>query len=107
MCACTARALDKFPAIKHQQRADQAFDVSRVVIENAREDGVAAHGEHVTVDGALALLIELISELVPPYLLVGQGLTGDHDGAGWIPHGRMLHIAWLRTRLAWISLVRM
>lgn len=69
-----------------KDRVGQPGDMPRVIFEG---DG-ADHGEPGAVDHALGQFVEFILELVPPSLLICQGLAGDHDGAGGLPHVRML-----------------
>ncbi|BEP58341.1 hypothetical protein GmRootV118_55850 [Variovorax sp. V118] len=69
----------------------QPGDMSRVIIEGDGVDDVADHGEPIAVELAVALIEKLFSKLVPPRLLIGQGVAGDHDRAGRLPHGRGAH----------------
>ncbi|TSD59008.1 hypothetical protein FFI97_001380 [Variovorax sp. KBS0712] len=68
----------------------QSRDVAGVIVEGDGVDNAADHGEPVAVELAIALIAKLFSKFVPPCLLIGQGAAGDHDGAGGLPHGRML-----------------
>ncbi|MNV59070.1 hypothetical protein D3C71_1514710 [compost metagenome] len=90
MRARPARGFGKFRALVRQHRVGQTGDMTWIVIECAWVDRAADYGEQVAIHRALVQFVELVPELVPPCLLIGQGAAGDHDGAGGLPHGRVL-----------------
>lgn len=91
---CSARRTAGFRPLEPKDSMRQPGDMSRVIIEGDGVDDVAGHGEPIAVELAVALCAQLFSKFVPPCLPVGQGATGDHDGAGGLPHGRMLLRDW-------------
>ena len=82
--------LHKLSRLEHQDNVGDLCHLPRVDVERERIDRVADFVETVIVDLARALIMQLFLEFVPPGFPVGQGAASKHDGAGGLPHGRML-----------------